>query len=397
MPTVAIAHTEERHLCPERVFSLVHNALEHFGGIEAFLKPGQNVLIQPNHRDYTSTGSYAAHPLVIGALVRLARNAGAGKIQVAGSSERLAIAAQEGAELIDLSSGAVRSREVDLPEGKALRRVLLPEPLLEADVIIAVPKAKTHPVSLISGAMDLWAGALNQEWHALHGGDHDRIERFADIMSAIRPDLCVTNALICGEGDGPLGNVPHWCGCILACVDPVATDVAIARLLGFDPRKFTAAAAFEQRGLGSGAPIVWLGTNIERVCFRAWPAHSGFAHLPVNVRVGGGVTSAGTSGHVKAALDELLRGGVLEEAIRTRGTPTILIGDVEDPAFEQHIQEGPYIVFDDAARPIYKNDARVFFVPGHPVLDSAMPQLMRGLGLTGQVNRRVHAALKIHD
>jgi hypothetical protein len=38
-------------------------------------------------------------------------------------------------------------------------------------------------------------------------------------------------------------------------------------------------------------------------------------------------------------------------------------------------------VFDDAAKPKYKKDPRVYFVPGHPVLRTAMPELMKGLGV----------------
>src|SRR5215831_18603107 len=58
-----------------------------------------------------------------------------------------------------------------------------------------------------------------------------------DIMTVSRPAMCVTDALIVGEGDGPIANQPRWCGCILASTDPVATDVAICRLLGHDWRK----------------------------------------------------------------------------------------------------------------------------------------------------------------
>ncbi len=90
---------------------------------------------------------------------------------------------------------------------------------------------------------------------------------------------------------------------------------------------------------------------------------------------------AGTLGHLKGALDLLLRRGALERAIRKNGTPTIMAGDVEDPEFERHLQQGPYLVFDDAARPEYKRDHRVFFFPGHPILDEAMPHLMKGLGV----------------
>jgi hypothetical protein len=78
----------------------------------------------------------------------------------------------------------------------------------------------------------------------------------------------------------------------------------------------------------------------------------------------------------------MLRRGDLDLVIWFRGTPTIMVGEIEDPHFEEHLKEGPYVVFDDAALPRYKNDPRVHFVPGHPVLRDAMPQLMKGLGVS---------------
>src|SRR5205823_3436445 len=82
-----------------------------------------------------------------------------------------------------------------------------------------------------------------------------------------------------------------------------------------------------------------------------------------------------------SVLDSMLRRGELNQVIWLKGTPTIMIGEVDDPLFEEHLKEGPYIVFDDAAKPEYKHDPRVHFVPGHPVLRTAMPELMKGLGV----------------
>ena len=93
------------------------------------------------------------------------------------------------------------------------------------------------------------------------------------------------------------------------------------------------------------------------------------------------MTLEGTAGHVKSVLDSMLRRGELEQVIWMKGTPTVMVGDIEDPEFEQHLKEGPYVVFDDAAQPKYKQDPRVYFVPGHPVLQTAMPELMKGLGV----------------
>jgi uncharacterized protein (DUF362 family) len=393
--TVAIAHTKEKHRSIDRVLALVREALSHLGGMQAFVKPGQTVLIKPNQTVYYSAEEgCTTDPLVVGALIRLAREAGAGHIQVGESSGGFfssldcmritgmaAVAEREGAELIDLGSDEVPNRIVEIPLGKVIKQGPLPAPLLDADVIISVPKAKNHHIEPISGAMKLWVGVVNQNWRNFNHGDREMIARFVDLMTVSRPDLCVVDALICGEGDGPIANLPRWSGTILASTDPVATDVAIAQLMGRDWKKLRFAEEGEARGLGDRQPIAWLGVPMEQVCFQAWPAHEGFEYLPINFLVGGHVTLEGTVGHVKSVVDSMLRRGELEQVIWAKGTPTIMMGDIEDPDFEDHLREGPYVVFDDAARPEYKNDPRVHFVPGHPVLRTAMPELMKGLGV----------------
>jgi uncharacterized protein (DUF362 family) len=402
--TVAIAHTNERHRSPERVLNLVREALNHLGGIGRFVQPGQTVLIKPNLTVYYSAEEgCTTDPLVVGALVVLAREAGAARVQVAESSGELlssiqcmrvtgvaAVAEKHGAELIDLGSDDVPNRTVSIPSGEVLTSAPLPAPLLDADVIIDVPKAKNHHIEPITGALKNWVGVVNQKWRMHNHGDEEHIPRFMDIMTATRPTLCVVDALIAGEGDGPIANLPRWCGCVLASTDPVATDVAIARLMGRDWTKLQFAIAAERRGLGVRDPIEYLGVPLEQVAFTAWPGHEGFDYLPINFLVGAEVTLAGTIGHVKSVIDSMLRRGELNQVIWLKGTPTIMVGEVDDPNFEEHLREGPYVVFDDSAKPQYKNDPRVYFVPGHPVLRTAMPELMKGMGvkLPGQLAQR---------
>lgn len=395
-PTVAIAHTNEKHRSSERVLEVVRQAVDLVGGMQTFVRPGATVLIKPNQTVYYSAEEgCTTDPLVVGAVIRLAKAAGAARIQVAESSGGFfsslecmkitgmaAVAEREGAELIDLGSDDTPNRIVAIPDGRVIKQVPLPVPLLEADVIIDVPKAKNHHIEPISGALKNWVGVVNQSWRNHNHGDEDHIPRFMDIMMVSRPALCVVDALIAGEGDGPIADQPHWVGCILASSDPVATDVAICRLLGHDWRKLNFAREAELRGLGVREPIRFVGVPLENVSIKAWPGHTGFSYLPINLLIGNGVSLAGTVGHVKSVLDSMLRRGELEKVIWMKGTPTIMIGDIDDPNFEEHLNEGPYVVFDDAAKPRYKNDPRVYFVPGHPVLQTAMPELMKGLGVS---------------
>jgi len=392
---VAIAHTKEKHRSQERVLALVREAIDLLGGIQTFVKPGATVLIKPNQTVfYSAEEGCTTDPLVVGALIRLVKEAGAARVQVAESSGGFfsslecmkvtgmaAVAEREGAELVDLGSDDTPNRIVQIPEGRFIKEVPLPVPLIDADVIIDVPKAKNHHMEPISGALKNWVGVVNQNWRNHNHGDEDHIPRFMDIMMVSRPALCVVDALIAGEGDGPIADLPHWMGCILASPDPVATDVAICMLMGHDWRKLNFAKEAEIRGLGVREPVQFAGTPLEQVAIKAWPGHEGFGYLPLNMLVGKGVTVAGTVGHVKSVLDSMLRRGDLNKVMWLKGTPTIMIGEIDDPNFEEHLKEGPYVVFDDSAKPQYKNDPRVYFIPGHPVLQTAMPELMKGLGV----------------
>jgi uncharacterized protein (DUF362 family) len=400
--TVAIAHTREKHRSQERVLELVHEALAHLGGMSAFVRPGQTVLLKPNQTVfYSAEEGCTTDPLLVGAAIRLAREAGAAKVTVGESSGGFfsslecmkitgvaAVAEREGAELIDLGSDDTPNRTVPIPEGRVIQSVPLPAPLLDADVVINLPKAKTHHYDPISGALKNWMGVVNQNWRLTNHGDDDAIGRFMDIMSVSRPSLCIADGLIAGEGDGPIANQPHWCGCVLASTDPVALDVSLARLLGADWANARFPLEAELRGIGVRDPIDYVGVPLEEVAIAAWRGHEGFDYLPVNFLVGEDVTLAGTVGHVKSVLDSMLRRGELNAVIWLKGTPTIMIGDVDDPLFEEHLRQGPYIVFDDSARPEYRNDPRVHFVPGHPVTRTAMPELMKGLGV-GRSGRAV--------
>jgi uncharacterized protein (DUF362 family) len=394
MAVVSIAHTDEKHRSKERVMGVVRQAIDQLGGMAQFVKRGNTVLIKPNNTVYYSAEEgCTTDPLVVGALIRLAKEAGAARVQVGESSGGFfssrecmkitgiaAVAEKEGAELIDLGSDEVPNRRIPVPGGRVIHEVPLPAALLDADVIIDAPKAKNHHIEPISCALKNWVGTVNQQWRQYNHGDDEMIGRFMDIMTVIRPALCVVDALIAGEGDGPIADQPRWCGCVVASTDPVATDVTVAKMMGHDWEKLQFAKAAEERGLGTRTAIEYVGAPLEQVSFKAWPGHEGYDYLPLNFLVGGGVTLAGTIGHVKSVLDSMLRRGELAGVMWMNGTPTIMVGETDDPNFEEHLREGPYIVFDDAAKPEYKNDPRVYFVPGHPVLRTAMPELMKALG-----------------
>ena len=217
-------------------------------------------------------------------------------------------------------------------------------------------------------------------------------------MFVVKPVLHVCDAIVVGEGDGPVANTPRWCGCVLASRDPVAMDTTICRLFSLDPTEHQFAAEGAERGLGTNNPdeIAVIGTPLEEARIEVRRPRQGWDYFPFNVFVGRGVTYAGTLGHWKSIADAFLKDGTWVSVIAARGVPTFLIGDTDDPEFERHVAQGPYFVIDDAAPSRYRLDPRVHFLPGHPVLHTMLPGMLSGLGLSAPASlvRRVQELIR---
>jgi hypothetical protein len=294
-------------------------------------------------------------------------------------------AERAGAELVYFDEA--EQVEIDVPRGKLIRRIAVPRPLLEADVVIACPKLKTHFLDPISGALKLWVGAVRQDtMHRLH---RDQVEEtVADLLTVTRPDFAVMDAIVAGEGDGPVATRGRFVGCILASDDPVALDVWTMN--------FCKAASRRGIGIVNRTQIDVLGVPVEsaRVPLVATTLQDWHRRYPLRVLIGEGVTMAGTLGHFKGFADYWQKDRIWQAVVTLRGRPTFMIGRSEDPDFERNLAEGPYFVLDDVALDKYKRDPRVTFIPGSPIGNEMMPIIMKALGVdrAGRVTERLMKA-----
>lgn len=394
--TVAIARTQDEDVDEEGVERLVREALEHLGGMARFVPQGATVLIKPNLTVWRSyKDGCTTDPRVVAALARLAREAGAGRVQVGECSscgqvtrEIMAITGMEqaardaGAEPVYFDEA--EQVEVAIPHGRLIDRIPVPRPLLEADMVIACPKLKTHFLDPVTGALKLWVGAARQDvMHRLH---RDRVqETVADLLTVTRPDLAVMDAIIAGEGNGPVATTGRFVGCILASDDPVALDIIAAEVAGFDGASMSFPGAAAERGVGiaersridiAGAPVETARVSLKPETVDGWEKS-----YPVRLIIGEGVTLEGTVGHFKGFADLWQKDHLWEPVVALHGRPTFMMGRAEDPHFEQHLKEGKYFVLDDAALDKYQKDPRVVFIPGSPIGNEMMPVIMKELGI----------------
>ncbi|HRX84750.1 MAG TPA: DUF362 domain-containing protein [Phycisphaerae bacterium] len=396
---VALSPLPHEKETEEELRSAVTTALTHFGGIEAFVQPGKSVLLKPNQTLFMphKSGSTTSPPL-IRVLIDLCREAGARDIWVAEAAGHAqssrSVMANTGlvhgvndtpARVIYLDEIAERLFDFGEDAGE-LRTMPAPEIMERADVIINVPKAKTHFVDPVSCACKNWVGVMPMSYRLyLQRLGEAYYKGTALLLRKFKPTLNVVDGAWAGEGQGPGSNDAFWWGWIMASPDPVATDVTLARLFGLDHTNIRMANEAAAIGVGTRDPeqITLEGAKFEDAARKVQPADPSVERFPCRVLVGKGVNIEGTVGHWKTIADGWLKVG-LWKLFTLKGKPTFMFGAIEDPDFEAHLDEGPYVVLDDTALDKYKYDPRVTFVPGYPVPQSYMQhEMVHGMGFGG--------------
>ena len=240
---------------------LVRRALAALGGMEQFVSKGSRVIIKPNICVAYHTYEYAAttNPWVVAALVRLCLEAGASSVQVMdfpfGGTAQEAYAISGIQEQVEAAGGEMvfmpsfRYTYVDIPGAQKLSKVQIYDDILNADVFINVPIAKTHDLAKLTLGMKNLMGVIygRQYIHSNMG------EKLTDLASLIRPELTVVDAIRILTAHGPTGgnlDDVQKIDTIIASSDIVAADSYATRLFGMQPDDISYIQAGAARGLG---------------------------------------------------------------------------------------------------------------------------------------------------
>ena len=258
------------------VASGLRHLLEPLGGMEAFVRPGERVLIKPNLlMGKPPEMAVTTHPEVVRAVIVEVKLAGGiplvGDSPGMGSYQKVtdktgiaAVCAETGAELVEF-------REAVTVQGTGIfRQVELARAYRDADRVINLPKLKTHEMMTMTCAVKNLFGAVigsaKAGWHLKAGADRELFARMILEIYLLRPpDLTIVDAVVAMEGNGPAGGVPKLVGLLVAGDNAVAVDVVVAEIAGI-PRQllFVEQAALKQAASGAerGA-IVTVGLPLE--------------------------------------------------------------------------------------------------------------------------------------
>ena len=241
--------------------------MDDLGGMAAFVKRGQKVLLKPNLLQGADPDrAITTHPSIIKAVGSLVQEAG-GIITIADSPGSGAVYSEaslrkayrlSGWDKVAEELGATLNYCTDCfersqPDGVLMKRFTLIKPVLEADVVINLPKLKTHLLTgMTAGVKNMFGcipGFEKASYHSRLAEHTDFGEMLVDLERTVRPHLTLLDAVIGMEGNGPMNGEPRPFGAILASPDPHALDLVAVRLLGMDPLSIPTLAAAVRRGL----------------------------------------------------------------------------------------------------------------------------------------------------
>jgi uncharacterized protein (DUF362 family)/Pyruvate/2-oxoacid:ferredoxin oxidoreductase delta subunit len=244
--------------------SALSRVLEPLGGIEAYVKSGQRVLLKPNLLSAKDPSrAITTHPNLVEAVAEAVR--GAGAVPFIGDSPGGAIrgikrvwantgmeemARRAGIELVNFEASGSRA----IPFGK--NTFYVSKPVLEADVIINLPKLKTHSLTLMTCAVKNMFGVVpgfrKGEQHKRYPKPREFAEMLVHLYKLVTPSLNIVDAVLAMEGNGPSSGKPRMLGMLMAGEDAVAVDAVAARMIGFPEGFVDTTRIAAQMGLGEG-------------------------------------------------------------------------------------------------------------------------------------------------
>jgi uncharacterized protein (DUF362 family)/Pyruvate/2-oxoacid:ferredoxin oxidoreductase delta subunit len=254
---------------------------------------GASVLLKPNILNVcTPESAISTRGEVLASFARLLKSKGASRVMAgespgwqsqdaAARKSGIASACEaEGVEWLDFSE----SMEVECPGGKRVKRFNFASALKQADILVSLPKLKTHRLMRYTGAMKnlfgLVPGLNKSGFHLRFPLPEDFGSMLVDINLAAKPAFALMDAVVAMEGEGPAAGRPVNTGLLLASRDVLALDWIASSIIGYDPYELPYLVDAASRGAWVSGPqdIEVRGEKIEDVrpaSFELVPLRSG--------------------------------------------------------------------------------------------------------------------------
>ncbi len=228
---------------------------------------GKRVVIKPNMVDVSADRPIHTDPRLVEALVLHLGDLGAREIVLAeGTSHNRdsewlfrrsgyeALARRRGVRLVDLNYDELTPVKCVNPRATLLKEMSLPRTITSADIIISVPKMKTHKLAGITLSMKNMFGILPgiaYGWpkNTLHWNGIPL--SICEINGTVKTHYSVVDGVVGMEGHGPVMGTAKKVGILILGDNALAVDATAARVMGVDPARVDYLAMAHRIKLGS--------------------------------------------------------------------------------------------------------------------------------------------------
>lgn len=220
-------------------------------------------MIKPNVlRSTEAKEGIVTHPAVLREVVEKVEEMGPASLVVGDNPGIFSYGANEEvfkkAGLMEASRGYYEnigndSQKVDF-NPDFMPKVSVSRAVLEADIIISLPKFKTHGLTVMTGAMKncygYLPGAQKARLHRAAGSPERFHEVVVEVFRLRVPDLFIVDAVVGMEGNGPASPDLRDIGLIMASDDAMAMDTVMAKMMGLEPGLLRFLQKGKEMGLG---------------------------------------------------------------------------------------------------------------------------------------------------
>ena len=265
MPNPIVTLTRCSDYSEPKISDAIERQFKLLGGLDRFVRPGDSVLLKPNfiaprsHRHATQT-----HPAVVLETARLLKDFGARPFIGDSPAWANVFACVKALRLEEsLRKLSVPVKQLDKPKwcriGTKNIRVGISSVALDADVIINLPKFKSHQQLVATFAVKNMfgcvAGKRKALWHFARGGSADDFcELLIEIFKFLNPGLTLIDAVSVMDGRGPIRGRTRPLGWLIGGTDPIACETICAQLVAMEPANLPIIKTARQMGFGCSDP-----------------------------------------------------------------------------------------------------------------------------------------------
>jgi uncharacterized protein (DUF362 family) len=241
---------------------------------------GKSVLLKPNLVEFSSHAPANTHPVFVAAAAEAFRSLGAREVRIAeGPGHRRPtldmaedagfFAAIPGFEqnFTDLNLDDVTRIPMARPFS-SLSHLYLPNTALRCDLLVSLPKMKTHHwvgatlsmknlFGLVPGAVYGWPKNI-LHWAGIH-------ECIADLHALFPRQFCIVDGIEGMDGNGPILGRRNAPGVIVAGAHPPSVDATCCRIMQIDPKQIDYLRLVERRTGWSDASVDQIGESVGAV------------------------------------------------------------------------------------------------------------------------------------